>query len=201
VIDAQGNIHAPLVDTQVQLLLQIQSVSDPTYHRATFYGYSFYEFGVYDLALQQGLKTLDGIQAIVDVPTKNVTIDGLVMNGKKEQVYVKVLDPSGTIQYTGQTTTGDDGSFRIAFTLTGEAQGIYTVELETDDMTTPEPATFEYRKPPANGDGNGGNGNGGNGGGGGGNGGATEEAVAATITAIVEATTVTEMATTMAEAA
>lgn len=31
VIDAQGNIHAPLVDTQVQLLLQIQSVSDPTY--------------------------------------------------------------------------------------------------------------------------------------------------------------------------
>jgi len=133
-------------------------------NRATGYGYSFYEFGVYDLALQQVLKTLDGIQAAVDVPTKNVTIDGLVMNGKKEQVYVKVLDPSGGIQYTGQTTTEDDGSFRIAFTLTGEAQGVYTVELETDDMTTPEPATFEYRKPPTNG-------NGGNGGGGGGNGG------------------------------
>ncbi len=31
VIDAQGNIHAPLVDTQVQLLLQIRSDSDPTY--------------------------------------------------------------------------------------------------------------------------------------------------------------------------
>ncbi|MFB4326751.1 discoidin domain-containing protein [Priestia sp. BR_2] len=31
VIDVQGNIHAPLVDTQVQLLLQIQSDSDPTY--------------------------------------------------------------------------------------------------------------------------------------------------------------------------
>ncbi|RJX39187.1 beta-N-acetylhexosaminidase [Paenibacillus pinisoli] len=31
VIDAQGNIHAPLVDTQVQLLLQIQSDSDPAY--------------------------------------------------------------------------------------------------------------------------------------------------------------------------
>lgn len=31
VIDAQGHIHAPLVDTQVQLLLQIQSDSDPTY--------------------------------------------------------------------------------------------------------------------------------------------------------------------------
>ncbi len=142
-------------------------------NRATGYGYSFYEFGVYDLALQQVLKTLDGIQAAVDVPAKNVTIDGLVMNGKKEQVYVKVLDPSGGIQYTGQTTTEDDGSFRIAFTLTGEAQGVYTVELETDDMTTPEPATFEYRKPPTNGNGNGGNGNGGNGNGGGngGNGG------------------------------
>ncbi len=141
-------------------------------NRATGYGYSFYEFGVYDLALQQELKTLDGIQAAVDVPAKNVTIDGLVMNGKKEQVYVKVLDPSGGIQYTGQTTTEDDGSFRIAFTLTGEAQGVYTVELETDDMTTPEPATFEYRKPPTNGNGNGGNGNGGgNGGNGGGNGG------------------------------
>lgn len=31
VIDVQGNIHAAFVDTQVQLLLQIQSDSDPTY--------------------------------------------------------------------------------------------------------------------------------------------------------------------------
>ncbi|MFC5401404.1 S-layer homology domain-containing protein [Cohnella soli] len=31
VIDASGNIHAPLVDTQVQLLLKLQSDSDPTY--------------------------------------------------------------------------------------------------------------------------------------------------------------------------
>lgn len=138
-------------------------------NRATFYGYSFYELGVYDLALQQEMKTLDGIRAAVDVPTKNVTIDGLVMNGKLEQVYVKVLDPSGNIQYTGQATTEDDGSFGFAFTLTGEAQGSYTVELETDDMTTPELAAFEYRKPPTNG--GGGNSGGGNGGGGGGGGG------------------------------
>ncbi|RJE85216.1 DUF4855 domain-containing protein [Paenibacillus sp. 1011MAR3C5] len=124
--------------------------------RATFYGYSFYEFGVYDLALQQELKTLDGIQAAVDVSTKKVAIDGLVMNGKKEHLYVKVLDPNGKIQYSGQTSTEDDGSFRIDFTLTGGAQGRYTVELETDDMTTPELATFEYRKPPTNGGGNGG---------------------------------------------
>ena len=138
-------------------------------NRATFYGYSFYEFGVYDLALQQEMKTLDGIRAAVDVPTKNVTIDGLVMNGKLEQVYVKVLDPSGNIQYTGQGTAKDDGSFGFAFTLTGEAQGSYTVELETDDMTTPELAAFEYRKPPTNGGGgNSGGGNGGSGGGGGG---------------------------------
>lgn len=127
-------------------------------NRATFYGYSFYEFGVYDLAPQQELKTLDGIQAAVDVSTKKVTIDGLVMNGKKEHLYVKVLDPKGNIQYTGQTGTEDDGSFRITFTLTGEEQGLYTVELETDDMTTPELVTFEYRKPPTSGGGNGGGG-------------------------------------------
>jgi len=124
--------------------------------RATFYGYSFYEFGVYHLAQQQELKTLDGIQASVNASTKKVTIDGLVMNGKKEQVYVKVLDPSGSIQYAGQTATEDDGSFRIAFTLTGEAEGRYTVELETDDLTAPETAAFEYRKPPSTGGGNGG---------------------------------------------
>ncbi|MFF2886113.1 DUF4855 domain-containing protein [Paenibacillus sp. NPDC057967] len=129
-------------------------------NRATFYGYSFYEFGVYDLALQQEIKTLDGIRAAVDATSKNVTIDGLVMNGKKEHVYVKVLDPSGKIQYTGQTDTEDDGSFQIAFKLTGEAQGMYKVELETDDMTTPELATFEYRKPPSNGGGTGGSGEG-----------------------------------------
>ncbi|PCL93093.1 DUF4855 domain-containing protein [Paenibacillus lautus] len=137
-------------------------------NRATFYGYSFYEFGVYDLAPQQELKTLDGIQAAVDASTKKVTIDGLVMNGKKEHLYVKVLDPKGNIQYTGQTGTEDDGSFRIAFTLTGEEQGKYTVELETDDMTIPELVTFEYRKAPTSGGGNGGGGgsNGGSNGGG-----------------------------------
>ncbi|VTR62510.1 Endo-1,4-beta-xylanase A precursor [Actinobacillus pleuropneumoniae] len=140
-------------------------------NRATFYGYSIYEFGVYDLAPEQELKTLDGIQAAVYASTKKVTIDGLVMNGKKEHLYVKVLDPKGNIQYTGQTGTEDDGSFRITFTLTGEEQGKYTVELETDDMTTPELVTFEYRKPPTSGGGNeggGGNNGGGNGGGSGG---------------------------------
>ncbi|MFD0589215.1 DUF4855 domain-containing protein [Paenibacillus sp. GCM10027627] len=130
-------------------------------NRATFYGYSFYEFGVYDLALEQELKTLDGIRAAADAATKKVAIDGLVMNGKKEHLYVKVLDPSGSIQYAGQTNAGDDGSFRIEFTLNGEAEGLYTVELETDDMTTPERTTFEYRKPPSNGGGNGGSGAGG----------------------------------------
>lgn len=125
-------------------------------NRATFYGYSFYEFGVYNLSQRQELKTLDGIQAAVDASTKKVTINGLVMNGKKEHLYVKVLDPKGNIQYTGQTGTEDDGSFRIAFTLTGEEQGLYTVELETDDMTTPAQAAFEYRKPPSTGGGNGG---------------------------------------------
>lgn len=147
--------------------------------RATGYGYSFYEFGVYDLAVQQALPTLDGLQTAVDASTKNVTIDGLVMNGKKEQVYVKVLDPKGKIQYSGQTAAKDDGSFRIAFTLTGKAEGNYTVELETDAMTTPERISFEYRKPPSNGGGEDGEdgdddedgGSGGNGGNGGGYGG------------------------------
>lgn len=136
--------------------------------RATGYGYSFYEFGVYDLAVQQELPTLDGLQAAVDGSTKSVTIDGLVMNGKKEQVYVKVLDPSGGIQYAGQTAANDDGSFRLAFTLNGDAEGMYSAQLETDDMTTPERIDFEYRKPPANG---GEGGEGGNNGGEGGNGG------------------------------
>ena len=53
--------------------------------------------------------------------------------------------------------------------MTGEEQGKYTVELETDDMTTPELVTFEYRKPPTSGGGNGG-GDGGNSGGSGGGG-------------------------------
>lgn len=92
-------------------------------NRATFYGYSFYEFGVYDLAPQQELKTLDGIQAAVDASAKKVTIDGLVMNGKKEHLYVKVLDPKGNIQYTCQTGTEDDGSFRITFTLPEKSKG------------------------------------------------------------------------------
>lgn len=125
--------------------------------RATDYGYSIYELGLYNLAYSSNGKVIDGLQAAVSAASKEVTIDGLIMNGEKETVYVKVLDPNGDIQYSGQTQTTDSGSFQVLFTLNGNVEGVYTAELETDAMTAPEKVTFEYKQPasPGNGNGNG----------------------------------------------
>ncbi|MBE9916387.1 DUF4855 domain-containing protein [Paenibacillus donghaensis] len=135
--------------------------------RNTDYGYSFYEFGVYNLSGAQEAAPIDGVKAAVDASAKKVTIDGLVMNGDLAQVNLKVLDPKGKVQYEGQTTGTAAGSFQFAFSLIGE-EGTYEALLSLDGMSEPVKVTFEYKKSPGGGDG--GN-NGGNPGSGGNNGG------------------------------
>ncbi|WP_136604943.1 DUF4855 domain-containing protein [Paenibacillus dokdonensis] len=145
--------------------------------RATDYGYSFYEFGIYNLSGGGDVKNIEGMKAVIDAASKKVTIDGLVMNGELAKVNLQVLDPRGKIQRAAQTTSSEAGSFHFEFTLTGDVEGTYVANLSTDDMSMPVKVTFEYKRVPAGGDGNGGNtgntGNTGNSGGGGGNSGAS----------------------------
>lgn len=138
--------------------------------RATDYGYSFYEFGVYNLSGAEEIKAIEGLKAAVDAASKKVTIDGLIMNGGLEKVQLKVLNLKGKVDYEGQTTSTEAGGFQFAFTLKTGIEGTYEAYLSTDDMSVPEKVTFEYKKAnPGEGNGGGNNGGGGSGGNGGGN--------------------------------
>ncbi|WP_054023287.1 DUF4855 domain-containing protein [Bacillus sp. FJAT-28004] len=114
--------------------------------RATFYGYSFYEFGVYHLSGAEPVKSIEGIKTTVDAASKKVTLDGLVMNGDLANVSLKVIDPQGKVHNEAQTTGTEAGNFQFAFTLTGELEGTYEAYLSLDDMSEPEKITFEYKK-------------------------------------------------------
>lgn len=115
--------------------------------RNTFYGYSFYEFGVYHLSGAEEVSAIDGIKAAVDAASKKVTLDGLMMNGELANVLLKVLDPKGKVHYEAQTASTKAGSFQFVFMLTGEKEGTYEAHLTTDDMSQPEKVTFEYKRP------------------------------------------------------
>lgn len=131
--------------------------------RNTDYGYSFYEFGVYQLPDAPEAQPIDGLRASVDDASRKITLDGLVMTGELAQVKLKVLDPKGKVNVEAQTASTEAGDFRFEFTLKGEAEGIYEAYVSMDGMMSPEKVTFEYKKA-STGGGNGGNeGSGGNG--------------------------------------
>lgn len=114
--------------------------------RATFYGYSFYEFGVYHFSGAEEAKPIEGIKTTVDAASKKVTLDGLVMNGDLANVSLKVVDPQGKVHYEAKKMSEAAGNFQFDFTLTGELEGTYEAYLATDDMSEPEKITFEYKK-------------------------------------------------------
>lgn len=114
--------------------------------RNTDYGYSFYEFGVYNLAGGDGVTPIDGVRAVADVGAGKLTIDGLVMDGSSQsEVNLKVLDSKGNVRYEGQTTSTVTGSFQFTIKLTGFLKGTNVAYLSMDGMSTPVKFTFEYK--------------------------------------------------------
>ncbi|WP_152394480.1 DUF4855 domain-containing protein [Paenibacillus guangzhouensis] len=117
--------------------------------RNTEYGYSFYEFGVYNLSGDSDITLIDGARAVVDADAKKVMIDGLVMNGSLSKVNIKVLDSEGKVRYEGQTTSTEAGSFQFTISLTGDLKGKLDAYLSMDGMSQPVKVSFEYNKPDA----------------------------------------------------
>ncbi|MGG3311153.1 DUF4855 domain-containing protein [Paenibacillus lautus] len=114
--------------------------------RNTDYGYSFYEFGVYNLAGGDGITPIDGVRAVADVGAGKLTIDGLVMDGSSQsEVNLKVLDSKGKVRYEGQTTSTVTGSFQFTIKLTGFLKGTNVAYLSIEGMSTPVKLTFEYK--------------------------------------------------------
>ncbi|MCJ8010950.1 DUF4855 domain-containing protein [Paenibacillus sp. KQZ6P-2] len=112
--------------------------------RNTDYGYSFYEFGVYNLAGGGTVTPIDGTRAVVDTNAKKLTIDGLVMNGIQSKVNLKVLDSKGKVRYEGQTTSTETGRFQFTIKLTDNLKGTCNAYLSMDGMPAPVKFSFEY---------------------------------------------------------
>ncbi|MGZ9585661.1 DUF4855 domain-containing protein [Paenibacillus marinisediminis] len=114
--------------------------------RATDYGYSFYEFGVYNLSEAVDVQVIDGVQVTVDEAAKKVTIDGFVMNGNLADVKLKVINSKGKVHLEARAKTTESGSFQFTFKVTGNLKGINEAYLSTSDMSEPVKVTFEYEK-------------------------------------------------------
>lgn len=112
----------------------------------TEYGYSFYEFGVYNLAGGDAVTPIDGARAMIDVDAGKLTIDGLVMNGRQSKVNLKVLDSKGKVRYEGQTTSSETGRFQFTIKLVGNLKGTNDAYLWMEGMSTPVKFTFDYSK-------------------------------------------------------
>ncbi|WP_227793305.1 DUF4855 domain-containing protein [Paenibacillus guangzhouensis] len=113
--------------------------------RNTEYGYSFYEFGVYNLSGTVDVKAIEGVQATIDNTTKKVTVTGLAMDTGKIDATLKVVDPQGKVNYEGQANAAD-GKITFAFQLNGDVEGKYEATLSVKDME-PIKVSFEYKKP------------------------------------------------------
>lgn len=112
----------------------------------TEYGYSFYEFGVYNLAGGNAVTPIDGVRAMIDVDAGKLTIDGLVMSGSQSKVNLKVLDSKGKVRYEGQTTSSETGRFQFTIKLVGNLKGTNDAYLWIEGMSTPVKFTFDYSK-------------------------------------------------------
>jgi hypothetical protein len=114
--------------------------------RATDYGYSIYEFGVYNLSGAVDVKGIEGIQVKLDEEAKKVTIDGLLMNGVLTNVKLIVIDPKGKVHLEDETKSTVAGSFQFTFKLTGNLKGTNEAYLSTGYMSEPVKVIFEYSK-------------------------------------------------------
>ncbi|MEI0740175.1 hypothetical protein VQ056_32155 [Paenibacillus sp. JTLBN-2024] len=83
---------------------------------------------------------------MVDPDAKKLTIDGLVMNGSRSKVQLKVVDSKGKVRYEGETTSTASGSFEFAIKLTGNLKGTCDAYLLMEGMQEPVKITFEYNK-------------------------------------------------------
>ncbi|MBR2568069.1 MAG: discoidin domain-containing protein, partial [Paenibacillus sp.] len=114
--------------------------------RNTDYGYSFFEFGLYNLSGAEEVMPIDGTTVDVNESAKALTIDGLLMDGNLAKVYLKIVDSKGKFRHNSEVRSTETGSFKFTVKLTGNLKGTCDAYLSTDGMTEPVKLTFIYDK-------------------------------------------------------
>jgi hypothetical protein len=84
----------------------------------------------------------------IQIAGQDASIGGNVSSGEGSHVTVKVYNPYGALDYIGQTTSGQRGSFNFFYELDSTMSGAYTVEIGGDGIDQPQTADFNYMAPP-----------------------------------------------------
>ncbi len=104
-------------------------------------------FFIFSASLLPGIANQGAnINVVVNVNNETgvVTISGTISSGANQQVTVKVISPSGQIDYLDQTTSASDGSFSFNYTLLNGQQGLYKVYVGGTGVSTVKETSFYY---------------------------------------------------------
>ncbi|RIX52121.1 hypothetical protein D3P08_14185 [Paenibacillus nanensis] len=84
------------------------------------------------------------VAAQVNHAAKEVTITGAISSGAGKQVSVVVTNPSGSVDYIDQTTSGSNGAYTFQYKLDAQERGTYTVTVGGSGVSEPAKITFNY---------------------------------------------------------
>ncbi|WP_214627661.1 S-layer homology domain-containing protein [Paenibacillus agaridevorans] len=90
------------------------------------------------------------VQADVDASTGDIRLSGEISSGQGKKVTIKVMNPSGDIDYVDQSVSGPEGSYSFHYMLNKEEAGSYTVWAGGDGVEEPASTSFTYtpKSPP-----------------------------------------------------
>lgn len=84
----------------------------------------------------------------VDEVSKKVGMEGFIRSGGGKAITVKITDPQGNIDWIGQTVSGTDGKFTVAFAPHNKMAGPYSAALGTNGLEAPVIVKFNVVSAP-----------------------------------------------------
>jgi hypothetical protein len=87
------------------------------------------------------------VNASIDNWTRILAVSGSISTGQGQQVTLKVINPSGQIDYLDQTASGAGGSYSFSYKLDESESGTYKVFVGGTAVNTPVKTSAVYTAP------------------------------------------------------
>lgn len=92
----------------------------------------------------EGNNLFSNIQWNKDAVSGKITIEGYVGQASGSRITLRVINPSGSIDYIGQTTSGEEGAFMFSFMPYTTVEGKYRAELGGEGISNVYSFEFSY---------------------------------------------------------
>lgn len=87
---------------------------------------------------------INNVTINTNISTNQVTIQGSIASGSGKNVTIQVLDPNGSIDYIGQTVSGENGKFIFTFKSNNAVSGSYNAKIGGEEVTAPYQQAFSF---------------------------------------------------------